>query len=237
LCQHPSWQIVPISCTFCWGNDLDSQVQAKVDNEMQVRLECFLSWLLDARWFPETNLTEKKRLKSELRRVRRLLDRMRAFSKGKPDVRLARGLAEWQAYESDIAKSAKQHVRSAPHIRIGGSAKGSPEIAEQWMCAALIIRKLRPHGSAYEEIHRILADPTLLPRPITVSEDAILELRAGTISRPLTASEFHYLKEGRDIPMRRYSISVKAIQSSVARLQKRIGAGEHFTQIAILRTL
>jgi hypothetical protein len=101
----------------------------------------------------------------------------------------------------------------------------------------LIIRKLHPQVSAFEEIQRLLADPTLLAYPITVSEEAIRELRAGTINRPITASELNYLNEGRDIPMRRYSLSIKALQSSVGRLQKRIEAGKQSDQVAILHKL
>jgi hypothetical protein len=236
--HHLAWcDIVAIRHTLCWRADFDTQLRAGVDRQVQERLERFLSWLLDARWFPETDLQEKKRRKSELKKLRRILSRMRAFSQGIPDVRLARGLAEWQAYEENLVALVTQHVRSAPHISIGGSSKGSREIAERLMCAALILRKLRPRGSAYEEIHRLLADPSLLPYPITVSEEAIQELRSGTIDRPLTASEWNYLREGRDIPMRRYSISVKAIQSSVARLEKQLGSAKHSAQRAILHTL
>jgi hypothetical protein len=208
-----------------------------MDEQVRERLEHFLSWLLDARWFPGTNLQEKQRLNSELKKLRRVLTRMRALSQGSPDVRLQRGVAEWQSYESSLATLAKQHYRSSPHFHTGGPSKGLPEIAERLMCATLIIRKLRPHGSAYEEIQRLLADPSLLPFAITVPKEVIQKLRAGIINRPVTASELSCLNEGRDIPMRRYSISLKAIQSSVARLQKRIDAGEHPPQLTILRTL
>jgi hypothetical protein len=111
------------------------QLQAKVDKQMQERLERFLTWLLDARWFPETDRQKKKRLESGLRKVRRIVARMRTFSKGIPDVRLARGLADWQAYESSTAALVKAHFRSAPHTHISSSAKGSWEIAERLMCA------------------------------------------------------------------------------------------------------
>lgn len=33
------------------------------------------------------------------------------------------------------------------------------------MCAVLIIRKLRPRVGAYEEVQRLLADPSQLPIP------------------------------------------------------------------------
>jgi hypothetical protein len=212
-------------------------LRAKLDKQVQEQLERFLSWLLDARWFPETNLQQKQRLSSEWKKLRRVLARMEAISQGNPDVRLQRGVAEWRAYESNLATLAKQHFRSSPHFHTGGPSKGSPEIAERLMCAAPILRHLRPGESAYEEIQRLLADPTQLPFPITVSKEAIQELQAGTIRRTLTASEFHYLREGHDIAMRRYSISVKAIQSSVGRLQKRIDAGKYPPQLTILRTL
>jgi hypothetical protein len=70
---------------------------------MHEQLERFLAWLLDARWFPETDLDEKKRLKLELRKVRRIVKRMKAFSNGIPDVRLERGLAEWKSFEMNVA--------------------------------------------------------------------------------------------------------------------------------------
>ena len=204
---------------------------------MQEQLERFLSWLLDARWFPETDDEEKRRLKSELRRIRRILGRMQAFSKGIPDARLERGVAEWRSYESNLAALAKQPARSAPHVHIGSFTKGSPEIAERLMCAVLILRQVRPDVSAYQEIQRLLADPSQLPYPITVSEEAIRELRAGTPRRPVTASEWHYLREGRDIPMRRYWRSVEALESSVARLEKRLKPDKRSGQRSILHQL
>ena len=88
------------------------------------------------------------------------------------------------------------------------------------MCAVLIIRKLRPRVGAYEEVQRLLADPSQLPYPIMASEETIQELRAGTLCRPPTGYELHCLALGRNIPMRRYWTSVKALQSSVARLEK-----------------
>ena len=69
---------------------------------------------------------------------------MEAFCKDIADLRLKRGLAEWRSYESSIAALVKQPLRSTPHIRTGGTTKGSPEIAERLMCAVLIIRKLHP---------------------------------------------------------------------------------------------
>ena len=155
--------MVAVRSTRCSGPDFDRQLRAIMDEQVQERLERFLSWPLDARWFPETDLREKARRKNELKKLRRILARMRAFSEGIPDVRLARGLAEWQAYEENLVALVKQHVRSAPHISIGGSSKGSQEIAERLMCATLILRKLRPQGSAYEETQRLLADPPRYP--------------------------------------------------------------------------
>ena len=211
-------------------------MQPTVDEQVQEQLERFLSWLLDARWFPETDYEEKKRLKSELKKLRRILARMKAFSRGSPDVRLARGLADWQAYESSTAALVKQSFRSAPQTHISDSGKGSREIGERLMCATLILRKLHPRVSAYEEIQRLLADPSLLPYPITLSEEVMAELRSGNVNRAVTVSELNYLNEGRDIPMRRYSISVKAIQRSVARLEKQLRPAKHSAQRAILHT-
>ena len=70
-----------------------------------------------------------------------------------------------------------------------------------------------------------------------MSEEAVQELRSGTINRPLTASELNYLREGRDIPMRRHSVSVKALQSSVARLEKQLGPAKQSAQRAKLHML
>jgi hypothetical protein len=143
---------------------------------------------------------------------------------------------DWQAYETKLATFAEQHYREAPHFEGGSSSKRLWEIPERLFCATLILRQLRPRESAYEEIQRLLADPTQLPCPVTVSVEAKQELQAGTLRRPLTASELNYL-EGRDIPMRRYSISVKAIQSTVGRLQRQIDACTYSSQLAILRNL
>jgi hypothetical protein len=102
-----------------------------LEQQLQERLEQFLSWLLDARWFPETDSQEKQRRKSELKKLRRVLGRMRAFSKGNPDHRSQRGLLGWQAYEENLIALTKQHVRSAPHVSIQGAGRGSREISER----------------------------------------------------------------------------------------------------------
>jgi|GEM_PF-6886832 len=204
---------------------------------MQKRLERFLSWLLDARWFPETNLEEKKQLKSELRMVRRITARMEAFNKEHRDVRLKQGLELWRSYQSTVASLAKTQTRTAPHLSASSMAKGSPEIAQRLMCAVLVIRKLYPQVSAYEKAQELLADPSQLPYPITVSEETIQELRAGTLRRPVTASELNYLRDGQDIPMRPYWRSLKALESSVARLEKELTADKHSSQLAILHNL
>lgn len=212
-------------------------MQASVDKNVPERLERFLSWLLDARWFPETDVKEKKRLKGDLRRVRRIVKLMEAFAEGKPDIRLQQGLAGWRSYESSVAALAKQQLRTAPHISTGGSKRGYPEISRRLMCALLIIRKLHPRVSAYGEVQRLVTDPDLLPYPIRASREAIQELRAGTLRRAVTASEMHHLREGRDIPMRKYSMTLKAIQSSVARLEKGFKVGKSAAQLAILHHL
>jgi hypothetical protein len=202
---------------------------------MQEQLERFLSWLLDARWFPETNRQEKERFKNQLMQLDRILTRMKAFSEGIPDVGLQRGVEDWQAYRTKLATFAEQRYRKAPHFEGSSPSKRLWEIPEQLLCATLILRYLYPRGSAYEKIQQFLADPTQLPYPVTVSEEAKRELEAGTFNRTMTASELNYQREGRDIPMRRYSISVKAIQSSVERLQKEIEAREYSSRLAILR--
>lgn len=211
-------------------------MQPDVDKYVREQLECFLSWLLDARWFPETDHIEKERLKGELRKVRRIVARMEAFARGLPDVRLQQGLAGWKSYEGNLATLVKQELRSAPHISTGGSGRGSPEIAQRLMCAVLIIRKLRPRESVYEEMQRLLADPDLLPYPIKLSEESLRELLAGR-RRPVTGYDLHCLALGRNIPMRRYTRTVKALQSSVARLEKESKANKHSAQLSIIRHL
>lgn len=106
-------------------------MQPSLDKSGQEELQCFLSWLLDARWFPETDLHEKKRLKGELRKVRRIVKRMEAFSQEIPDIRLQQGVAGWKSYEVTLAALVKQQLRTAPHISTGGFTRGSPEIAER----------------------------------------------------------------------------------------------------------
>lgn len=105
------------------------------------------------------------------------------------------------------------------------------------MCATLIVRKLYPQGSAYEEVQRLLADPSQLPYPISMSEEVIQELRSGKVQRTLTASEVNCLREGRDIPLRRYSMSLKAIQNRVARLEWELGQGKESAQRDMLHRL
>lgn len=197
-------------------------MQAELDQDVHEWLEHFLSWLLDARWFPKTDEDEKKRLKADLRSVRRILKRMEAFAKRIPDTRLRQGIDLWKNYESTLSALVKQPLRTAPHISIGGNKKGTPEIAERLMCAVLILPKLRPKVGVYEEIQRLLVDPSLLPRRITTSEEAIQALLAGTLDRPPTGYELHCAQLGRNIAMRPYWASVKALQSSVARLEKEL---------------
>jgi hypothetical protein len=189
-----------------WRNELRSrQFTAQ---ELRERLEVFLCWLLDARWFPETDSIEKKRRKGELRKIRAIISRMEAFSKSIPDLRLQRGLAEWRNYESTLAELASQHLRSAPHTHITAESKGFPEIARRILCAVLIVRKLYPDRSAYLKVQRRLANPTLLPDPF-----------------------------GRAIPMRQHFVSLKALQSSVARLQEQRGTCVFMGELITLESL
>ncbi len=206
-----------------------------MDPQVQEQLERFLSWLLVPRWFPETNRQEKERLKTQLKKLDRIMARMKAFSEGIPDVGLQQGVEAWQAYRDRLATFAEQHYRKAPHFEGGSPSKRLWEIPEQLLRATLILRYLHPRESAYERIQRFLADPAQLPYPVTVSEEAKRELEAGTFNRTMTASELNYLQEGRDIPMRRNTISVKAIQSRVERLQKQIDARKYSSRLSILQ--
>ena len=208
-----------------------------MEKHVREQLERFLSWLLDVRWFPEVDSDERRRHRTELRKLRRILARMEAFTKGVRDMRLDRGLAEWRNYEGTLASLAAQHVHRAPHMKISGGPKGSPEIARRIMCAVMIIRKLTPDVSAYAEAQRLLADPTLLPYPITVPKEVIQKLRAVTIGRPTNPSELSYIQTGRDIPMRPYSLSVKPLESAVHRLREQIEAGKEFSYYKALEKL
>lgn len=140
----------------------------------------------------------------------------------------------WQAYEARVIVLARQHIRSSPHTSIGDSSKASREISERLMCATLIVRKLYPQVNAYEEIQRLLADPSLLPFPIIQSEEAI-QARAGNGTG--MASELRYLRGARDIPIRQYWLSVEAIQSRVERLKSQLGPNKQSAQRAMLHQL
>src|SRR5579863_2474619 len=128
------------------------QMQPGVVTDVPETLGRFLSWLLDARWFPERDNDEKRRVKAELTAARRIIRQMEAFSSKHPDGRLRRGLAEWKNYEESTAQLAKTNVRRAPQTKISGGGPAETEIAERLLCAALIIPKLWSGVSIYAKM-------------------------------------------------------------------------------------
>ena len=201
------------------------------------RLERFLSWLMDARWYPQTDTEEIKRRRAELRTFRSILARMRAFSSGKPDVRLQRGLAEWENYGQSLTILAMQHVRRAPDMQTSPLGKAETEIAERLVCATLVIAKLWPGESVYGRMRRLLAEPATLPRLITLADDRAKNLRRPNGRRLLTALQAKFVETGEEMPLRPYSRSEKALQSCVGRLKARINAGMHFSYSQLLERL
>jgi hypothetical protein len=205
--------------------------------EVQECLEDFLSWLLDARWFPETDSTEMRRRKAELKKLRALLARMEAFSKDKRDMRLQRGLAEWRSYLETLEVLAKQHVRRAPDMQTSEVSWAEIEVAERLLCATLIIPKLWPGTSVYGKMQKLLAEPATLPRPITAAEDSKKELRGADGGRVYTPLQAYFIETGKEMPLRPYLKSEKTLQSCVGRLLKKIEAGSHFSRHDLLKKL
>ena len=203
----------------------------------QERLEGFLSWLLDARWFPETDHDEIKRRKSDLKSLRAILRRMEGFSKEKRDVRLQEGVAKWQDYERTLAQLAKQHVRRALDMQTCPVDKAETEIAERLLCATLVIPKLRPGAGIYGRMQQFLADPASLPRLPRAAEGDIKELRTPDGKPASSALQAYFTETGKEMPLKPYSKSEKTLQSCVRRLEKKIEAGLHFSRSQLLVSL
>ncbi len=197
----------------------------------------FLSYLLDARWFPVRDGEEMRALKAQVREVLRIVRRMEAFSRKYPDGRLEKGLAEWENYLQTTAQIARQSVSRSPHMKTSRAGNAETEIAERLLCASLIIPMLWPDGGIYTKLQELLAQPEKLPYIITVTPERAKELRARKPGTPVTASEWHYLQNGCDIPLRRYSKSEKTLQSAVKRLQDKIRKRLHFDHYKTLEWL
>jgi hypothetical protein len=203
----------------------------------QERLEGFLPWLLDARWFPETDHDELKRRKSELKSLRAILRRMETFSKGKPIVRLQESVAKWQDYERTLAQLVKQHVRRAPNMQTCPVDKAETEIAERLLCATLIIPKLWPGAGIYRKMQKFLAEPKSLPRLPTAAEDNTKELRTADGKPARSALQAYFTETGKEMPLKPHSKTEKTLQSCVRRLEKKIEAGLHFSRSQLLESL
>lgn len=219
------------------GMYLTSQMQVIMEGDVHEALGRFLSYVLDARWFPERDTAEKQYVKAELLAVRRIIRRMEAFSQRHPDRRLERGLSDWKDYEQTTAQLAKATVRRSPYTKISDEERAEIEIAERLLCATLIIPKLWPNVSVYDKMRDLLAEPNSLPHVATGAEDSTKGLTTLHGKRLYTAAEVHYMLTGQEMPLRRYRRSNKALQSCVRRLQKKIEAYLHPDSFAILGKL
>ena len=159
----------------------------------------FLSWLLDARFFPETDHSVKDENRAELRRFKGILKRMEGFVQDVPDERLKRGLAEWKSYEPVLKSMARQTVRSSPIMQITSvNTKANKTVALNLLCASLIIAKLWPGEDIYRKMKQFLPEPAKLP--------------------------YDTFQSGRQIDRRPDHKSEKALQSSVQRIRGKIKA-------------
>ena len=159
----------------------------------------FLSWLLDARFFPETDHSVKNKNRAELRRFKGILKRMEGFVEDVPDERLKRGIAEWKSYEPVLKGMTRQMVRSSPIMQITSvNSKANQTVALNLLCASRIIPKLWPGEDIYRKMKQFLAEPAKLP--------------------------YDTAQSGRQIERRPYHMSEKALQSSVQRIRGKIRA-------------
>jgi hypothetical protein len=220
---------------IAWQQHLLQQ-QLTADDEREC-LESFLSWLLDARWFPETDHDEIKRRKSELKSLRAILRRMEGFSKEKRDVRLQEGTSKWQDYERMLAQLAKQHVRRAPNMQTCPLDKAETEIGERLLCATLIIPRLWPGAGIYGKMQQFLAHPVSLPHLPTAAEENIEQMRTPDGNPASSALQAYFTETGKEMPLKPYSKSEKTLQSCVRRLEKKIEAGLHFSHSQLLEIL
>lgn len=173
-----------------------------VEMSEEARLKRFLSWLLDARWFPEIDDSIEK-MKNEnraaLRRLRSILKRMETFARQYPDGRLDRGLVEWRSQEQILAGIARSTIRRSPVMQITSQSKAERTAALHLLCASLVIAKLWPGESVYRKMTRFLADPSTLP--------------------------FDTAQAGCDLPRRPLHTTEKALQIMVRRMRRDMKAG------------
>lgn len=166
-------------------------------NEKEL-LTRFLSWALDARWFPTTDHSVKRENRSALRTLRGILKRMEKFVRRFPDQRLRRGLAEWKSYEETLTSVARSTIRRSPVMQTTSiNSKTDTIIATRLLCASLIIARLWNGEAIYARMKHFLADPSKLPYD--------------------TAN-----KGCKDVKPVRYSRSEKALQSMVQRMRRTI---------------
>lgn len=220
---------------IAWQQHLLQQ-QLTADDEREC-LDGFLSWLLDARWFPETDHDEIRRRKTELKALQAILRRMKAFSKGKLDVRLQEGIARWQDYETTLVQLAKQRVRRSPDMQTCREDKAETEIAERLLAATLIIPKLWPCAGIYGKMQQFLARPASLPRLPRAAEGNIEQMRTPDGKPAMSALQAYFKETGKEMPLKPYSKSEKTLQSCVRRLEKKIEAGLHSSHLQLLEIL
>lgn len=177
------------------------QKQASVEDNVHVELKKFLSWLLDARWFPETDRDYKRRIKADQKKFLGLLRKMEAYGENHPHILLARGLADLKEYGKSFAELLKGYCRTSPVTNISSSEKGQPEVASRLLCAKLIIERLGHHGSVYREMQRLLESPDSLPYPATGPKTDV---------------------RGREIRARPLRMEIKALEGAVARMEHEI---------------
>lgn len=174
------------------------------------RLERFLCWLLDARWFPTNNggiEKAKKEARARLRTLRAIIRRMETFVRRTQQDQLQHSLAEWKTYANTLQDICATTIRRSPTMQTGSRRKRETVIAERLLCAALVIPKLWSDGSTYSKMKELLEDPG--------------KLKYDTASQSYINLCQHH--QGQYcIQLVRYGRSEKALQSLVQRLRTNI---------------
>lgn len=173
----------------------------------EVCLKRFLSWLLDARWFPETDQAIKNGNRAALRQLRSILKRMESFAHQFPDGRLARGLAEWRSQEQILADICRRTIRRSPVMQISSESKAATTTASHLLCASLVVANLWPGEGVYRKMVELLRDPSTLPyetaqagckvsrRPFYITEKALQTMvqRMRREMKAISRDDFHAL--------------------------------------------
>jgi hypothetical protein len=197
-----------------------AEMQPTVELDVRDVLKRFLSYMLDARWFPERKYDEERRIKSSLRTLRRIIKRMEDFAHNH-SVEVG---PEWKSYESALTQLATNAVRRAPQMDASCLWRGDTAVTERLLCATLIVPELWPDEGVYSTIQRFLAEPSTLPHLVTLAEDAAKELWTPDGWRVFTPLQIHFRRKGEEMPLRPYHISEKGLQSKVARLRNKLSA-------------